>query len=352
MHRPIAPSLAVVGILALIASPAFAQQGTLLVANREGGSISYFDLALGVEIGRVPIGPRIPHEVASSPDGRWALTGEYGSADDPGHRLVVLDILNPAVVGYIDLGRPSRPHSMVFLPDGQRAVATMEDADAITLVDVIDRKVLRTYPTGGREGHMVRISPDGERAYVTNRGAEGTLSVIFLDEARGPVVIPTDEGAEGLAVTPDGQEVWVANRRAGTISIVDAASLRVVHTVDARPFPNRMEISAKCRVVVTNGMSNRNVASFLRIYDLRTRTVVDDVPLDEGRPADRTYGLLVRGERAFITDRSGGRILVFDLDDPSTPHVLAAEHERPDGMAWSPLRVAALGDASSRALER
>jgi DNA-binding beta-propeller fold protein YncE len=57
--------------------------GTLLVANRTGGSISLFDLATGIEMARVPIGPAIPHEVAVSPDGRLALTGEYGPNDAP-----------------------------------------------------------------------------------------------------------------------------------------------------------------------------------------------------------------------------------------------------------------------------
>jgi hypothetical protein len=53
------------------------------VANRTGGSISLFDLATGVEMARVPIGPAIPHEVAVGPDGRLALTGEYGPNDAP-----------------------------------------------------------------------------------------------------------------------------------------------------------------------------------------------------------------------------------------------------------------------------
>jgi len=66
--------------------------GTLLVANRTGGSISLFDLTTAVEIARVPIGPAIPHEVAVSPDGRLALAGEYGPDDAPGRHLVIIDV--------------------------------------------------------------------------------------------------------------------------------------------------------------------------------------------------------------------------------------------------------------------
>ena len=132
--------------------------GTLVVANRGAGvgSVSLIDLETQAEIARLPIGPQVPHEVAVSPDGRYALTGEYGSGGDPGQRVVVIDIANARIDGYIDLGPDSRPHSFAFLSDG-RAVATMESSDRIALLDVDNHAVLRTLPTGGRDGHMVRL---------------------------------------------------------------------------------------------------------------------------------------------------------------------------------------------------
>src|SRR5688572_32309556 len=110
-------------LLATSSSAAFQHLGgTLLVANRTGGSISLFDLTTGVEMARVPIGPAIPHEVAVSPDGRLALTGEYGPNDAPGQHVVIIDVAEGRRVGRIDLGPKSRPHSLVFLRDGRRAV--------------------------------------------------------------------------------------------------------------------------------------------------------------------------------------------------------------------------------------
>ena len=46
-----------------VAVPSMALDGTLLVANRAGGSITLFDLTTEVEIARISIGPVIPHEV-------------------------------------------------------------------------------------------------------------------------------------------------------------------------------------------------------------------------------------------------------------------------------------------------
>jgi YVTN family beta-propeller protein len=316
--------------------------GTLLVANRTGGSISLFDLATGIEMARVPIGPAIPHEVAVSPDGRLALTGEYGPNDGPGRHLVVIDVAEGRQVGRIDVGPKSRPHSVVFMPDGRRAVATLEQSDQIALVDVVNRKVTRTYPTSGREGHMVRLSPDGARAFVTSRGAEGTLSVISLAAEAPPVVIPTGAGAEGLAVTPDGREVWVVNRVAKSISIVDIRSLKVIQTIEVPPDARRAEVSASGRVLVPHGGTDEAPAQYLSVYDLKSRALVNRLAMHEGRKGPGGFGIHIAGERAFVSDRADRALFTMDLDDLKSRRVLATGHDDPDGLSVSPVRVAAL----------
>lgn len=186
-------------ILLCLSAGALAQEGTLLVANRVGGSISMIDMSTKVEIARLPIGPLTPHEIDVSADGRWALTTEYGPNSNPGRHVILIDIPNARIVSRLDLGPDSRPHGVLFLPDSRHAVATMQDSDQLALIDTFSMQVVRTYATGGREGHMVRLSPDASRAYVASRGGEGTLSVVYLNEDRDPTVIPTGAGAEGLA---------------------------------------------------------------------------------------------------------------------------------------------------------
>ena len=112
--------------------------GTLLVANRTGGSVSLYDLATETEITRLPIGDKVPHELTASPDGRWAVTSEYGGGSNPGQHLVVIDIPAAAIVRRIDLGPDTRPHSIVFLDDNRHVITTLERAEQIALVDIID----------------------------------------------------------------------------------------------------------------------------------------------------------------------------------------------------------------------
>ena len=340
-----ADKVAATVLLVAMAASVAAQDGTLLVVNgdHQAGSVSFFDLATEGEVARLPIGVRTPHEVAVSPDGRWAVTSEYGPNAAPvGRRVVVIDVPNARVAGYIDLGPNSRPHDSVFLPDSRRALVTMEAVDQLALVDVVALELLRTYPIGdgAREGHMVQLSPDATRAYVAGRQGEGTVSVIYLHEERAPTVITTGLGAEGLAVTADGEEVWVLNQEEDSISVIDTRTLRVTNNFPSADQPRRTAALSGGRVVIVSG--NQAGAS-LRIYADDTWAVLHDISISALLPGDEGYGFLVQDQHGFISNRTGGRILVYDLADPSAPPAILTDgHDRPDGMAWSPLRVAVL----------
>ncbi|MDG2087906.1 MAG: YncE family protein [Arenicellaceae bacterium] len=339
----------VVVFLWLSCSVAQALDGTLLVTNRSGGSISFFDLATLTEIARVPIGPTIPHEVAVSPDGRQAITAEYGVGQNHGRHVILIDIASARVTGRIDLGPNSRPHTVLFMPDGRHAVATMQDSDQIAFIDLETMKMIRTYPTGGREGHMMRLSPDGSRAYVTSRGAEGTLSVVFLNEDRDPVVLQTGLGAEGLEVTPDGKEIWVADRQEESVSIIDSESLQVVERFKARPYAGRIAMASGGRAVMPNGGGGGEpVPQYLRLLDRATREMVAEVPLRDGEPQYGNFGILVHDGWAFVSDPYAGTIQMFNLgtllNDEPEREFISSDHDTPDGMAWSPIRVGVMGD--------
>ncbi len=330
-------------VVCFLVSNAFALDGTLIVANRTGGSISFIDLNVGVEVARLPVGPIIPHEVAVSPDGRFALTSEYGPNDRPGQHVLLIDISNASLIGRIDLGPNSRPHTVLFLPDGRRAIATMQDSDQLALIDIALQQVIRLYPTGGREGHMARLSPDGSRAYVASRLEKGTLSVVFLDEERDPVVIETGLGAEGLDVSMDGSEIWVANRQERSISIIDADSLEVVSVLDSRPLAGRIDIGSEGYAVVPNGNTRGTpVSQYLRLFNVQSRELVVEVPLRDGSPQNGNFGVLVQDDVVFASDPHQGTIQTFTLDGLVNRQVLISNHDGPDGMAWTPIRLNAM----------
>jgi YVTN family beta-propeller protein len=341
MTRPIVILARFFAALAAVSSPALAADGTLLVANRSGGSVSLIDLETRTEIARLPIGPVIPHEMATSPDGRFAVTGEYGGANNPGRHLVVIDVAAAEIVSRIDIGPDSRPHSVMFLSDNRRVVATMEQSDALALVDIVAGEVLRTWATGGRDSHMVRLSPDESRAYVASRGGEGTLSVVWLDEDRPPEVIPTGAGAEGIAVSPDGAQVWVANRDDRTISIVDTDALAVTATI-AGPATNRIEFLPNGQAVIPGGSSADGTVRYVTFYEAESTEVVRSVELPDSDSAGTGVRLLAASGLLFLADSALNEISVLDPASGNPPERIAINTDNPDGMAWSPLRVEVL----------
>jgi YVTN family beta-propeller protein len=329
-------------ILVAICGPLAAQdlEGTLVVANRSGGSISFIDLPTGVELARHPIGPRVPHELAISPNGRIALSSNYGTGNNPGSTVLVFDVPSATLIGEIDLGPNTRPHSLAFLPDGRRAVATMERAGAIALIDVLDRRIIDTFAAGGEDNHMVRVSPDGNTAYAAGRGGAGTLSIIDLTGASDTVVVETGAGAEGLAVSPDGSEVWVANRLANSISVVDTRRGRVSTTIEDQGFVGRVEISAAGRVLIpTGGAPGQSEPQVLSIYDVDSDQLIEQHVAREATDGPGGYSIHIVGEIVFAADRGTNRLLIYDLDDFPSSQVLIEGHDAPDGIAYSPLRM-------------
>jgi YVTN family beta-propeller protein len=155
-------------------------------------------------------------------------------------------------------------------------------------------------------------------------------------------VIPTGEGAEGIAVSPDGSEVWVVNRVAGTISVVDTASLKVAATIDVPPDARRAEISAGGRVLVPHGGKPDAPAQYLSVYDLKGRTLVGRHAMHEGRKGPGGFGIHIVGERAFASDRAGRALLAMDLAKPAGAAPVVTGLDDPDGLAWSPMRLAVL----------
>lgn len=330
---------AAVAAVSATTTAATLRQGTLLVVNRqaEAGSVSFFDLQTETEVARVAIGPGWPHEVAVSPDGCLALTAEYGR-EVAGERLVVIDVPSARVLGRIDTGPGTKPHDAILLPDNRHAVVTLETLDRIALVDAVGLEVVRTWPIGegAREGHMLWLNPDASRAYVGARQGQGAVAVVYLREDRPPTVIPTGLGAEAIAGTPNG-EVWAINQDENTISVIDPDTLTVTAKFAAGKQPRRLANLPSGRVAVVYG--NRDTAG-IHIYDSQSREVLQTLDIPGAEPGAGGFGFLAVGDTGFLSTRLDGRILIYDFAEPDlAPRVLAAGHETPDGMAWSPLRL-------------
>lgn len=343
--------IASVASVSLAALPAGAE--TLIVANKREATVSLIDPTTGAVRATLPTGEG-PHEVAASADGATAVVANYG-AGRAGSTLTVIELGAGGaarVAKTIDLAPYRRPHGMAFLADG-RLLVTVEDSQAMLVVDVARGRVEQGIRTGADVSHMVVGSPDGRRAYVANIGS-GSVTAIDLEKGERLGVIRTGRGAEGIALAPDGTELWVTNREDDTVSVLDTAKLEVVATLRAADFPIRAEMTPDGRRVLVSCAGSGDLAIFDRASrKLERRLALPAGPPPSGTsagppPGDRglfggAFGrssvpigieIAPDGRRAWIAHSQGDTISVVDLERLEKTGELRAGRE-PDGMAYS-----------------
>lgn len=119
--------------------------------------------------------------------------------------------------------------------DGARGVAVtntrayVAGTNSVTVIDTVNRTVIGSIPLAGASN--VAVKPDGTRLYVTNAQA-GTLTVVntaTLAVVGAPIKV--GNGAAVAVVSPDGKTVYVANSLDGTVSKVSTATNKVTGTV-------------------------------------------------------------------------------------------------------------------------
>jgi YVTN family beta-propeller protein len=297
----------------------------LLVLDKEG-ALAIVDPATRGVVATVRTGDD-PHEVAASSDGRLAFVSNYGTGTAPGHTLSVIDLEGQKEVHRVELAPLSRPHGLDFA--GGKLYFTCEANKVIGRYDPGANRVDWILGTGQNTTHMVRLSPDLNRIYTANIGSN-SISIFTRAGAADwdPVTVPVGKGPEGFDLTPDGRELWAANSRDGSVSIVNLADKRVIHTirVDSKRS-NRLKFTPDGRLVLITDLD----AGDLLIYDRATLRQLKRMPLGR-QPA----GILVAPDSsvAYVAVTGDNYVAIIDLKtfdlagriQPGTG---------PDGMAWA-----------------
>lgn len=324
------------------ARPARAQQPGLIVLNKSDATASLISLADGRTVATMPVGDG-PHEIAVSPDGRWAMASNYGGTT-PGHSLTLLDVRTHTAVRTIELGRYQRPHGIAWLPDGKRVVVTSELAQAVIVVEAATGTIEKAISTGVGGTHLLVLSKDGHRVWTSNIFS-GSNSLIDLERGVLVKTAANGKGPEAIDLSPDGRELWTADRPLNRITVLDANTLDSLAAWPSGLFPNQLHFTPDGRTVLqSNAQSSR-----VDFYDASKRLLAGSItfPYDDalGKPTMLTQfgrsatplGILIApdGKRAWVALAAHDRIAEVEIATRRVVRMLVAGRE-PDGMAYVP----------------
>ncbi|MGC2733406.1 MAG: YncE family protein [Candidatus Acidiferrales bacterium] len=298
----------------------------LLVLNKSANQLAIVDPATKQVIARIDTGEG-PHEVTASDDGKLAFVTNYG-AKTPGHSLTVIDLIAQKEVHRVELGPLGRPHGILFA-DGE-AYFTAELNKLIARYDPATNKVDWLLGIGQNRTHMLVRTKYLNEFFTSNVDSDSVSAIEKSSDPSGwkETNIPVGKGPEGIDISPDDKEVWAANSGDGTVSAIDVATSKVIHTFNVHTkHSNRLKFTKDGKLVLISDPASDE----LIIVDAATRKVVKQLNVGRG-----PGGILIApaGDVAYVALAGDNAVAVIDLHKLEIASRIPTG-EGPDGLAWA-----------------
>jgi YVTN family beta-propeller protein len=254
----------------------------LLTANQGTADVSVVDTASRAEVRRIAVGKNVEF-MRISPDGSRALvTYEPSSRGTPPARqapeskeaaipaeVAVIDLRTWAVVGRMTAAPETE--GIEFSPDGRSVAVTNEGDNTIAVFDLATLRKVKTLDVSrfGDRPRGIKLSPDGKTYVVT---LENSNNFLLIDSAFNVMKsVPTAEGPYGVAFDPDGRRIWIAAARGRRLQVFDAGGLAPVASIPIGKRCWHFSFTPDARkVLLACGRSNA-----IQVIDPKTYKVID-----------------------------------------------------------------------------
>jgi YVTN family beta-propeller protein len=324
----------VVGFCAAAQDLPLPPHGYLLVANKGEHTLGIIDPVEGQMIAKVDEGGITGHEVAASPDGKYAFVPLYGNSGvgmpgTDGSKIAVIDIAARKLIHTIDLGKPERPHCAVFGPQNGLLYVTTELDKSITIIDPESFKVIGTVPTGQPESHMLAITRDGKRGYTSNVHV-GTVSVLDLETRQNIGVIHVSSYAQRISLSTDDRWVFTADQTQPQLAVIDTATNEVAKWIPLETHAYGTAPTHDGKYLLVTLPDHGKVV----VVDLSSMSVVHSIDVPKApqeivvRPDDKV---------AYVSCDHAMKVAAINLATWKVDQLIAAGNAA-DGLAWAQAR--------------
>ena len=335
MYRIMPICCLALGLLAMPGASAQSsgEKASLLVVNQGDASLSFVDTATNHQIEALSEGvPKmVAHEVATSPDRRFAYLPLYGDAGvgkpgTDGHVMLVIDIASRRIAQQVDFGHGVRPHCVIYEPKNNLLYVTTELDKSVTIIDPKTLKIVGSVPTNQDESHMLAISHDGKHGYTANVGP-GTVSVLDLVNRKFVKTIPIAQVTQRISISNDDRMVFTSDQNKPRMAVIDTASNEISHWIEL-PAPGYGSAPTKDGKLLLVTMPT---ADSLTVVDLKSLTAVRTIKI-----GPKPQEVIVRPDNkvAYVSCFGGHQVAVLDLASMQVTGMIDVG-PKADGMTWA-----------------
>lgn len=292
----------VVALLLSVSTAVVAAAPFAYITNSGSANILVFDTATETGVTPIPLpAGTVPYGIAVSPDGSRVYATHFAFVG----KLFVVDTATNAVLASPTVGM--FPFGVAVHPSGNKAfVTTVQNGGKLVAVDATTFS-LTTVNIGNPRG--VAVHPDGSKIYVVNYFND-TLTVV--DAATLSVIGSIEVGISpiGVVVSPDGNRGYVTNEDSGTVSVINTATNAVLATVTVGNGPVGVTVTPdNARVYVANSLSGS-----ISVIDAGTNTRIGDIhvgnhPYGISNDGAQIYVALVHDSKVIVVDRATNAIV-------------------------------------------
>ncbi len=246
---------------------------TLWVTNDAGNSLTPINPATGLPGKAVPV--EDPYNMYFTADGRYAII-----MAEQLRRMDFRDAQTMQLHYSLHVPECNGANHADFTANGAYMFVSCEFNSRMLVVDVQQERVVRVVQLPAQSSPQdVKLSPDGRVFYVADLTHGGLWEFNAQTFARIGF-LPTGAGAHGLYPSRNARLLYVSNRAAGTVSVVDFATRRVVETwtIPGGGSPDMGNVSASGHVLWLSGRNNAVVYAF----NTKTGQLIAKVPVGLG----------------------------------------------------------------------
>lgn len=318
-------------LLLIFLTAASTQAGLLLVANKGDQTLGIIDPIAAKQIATVPEDGVTGHEVAASPDGRFAFVPIYGNSGvghpgTDGSLLRVIDLEKRQISGTVDFGKGVRPHCAVLEPKSGLLYVTTELDNSVTVIDPRTLKIVGAVPTGQAESHMLAITRDGKRGYTANVGP-GTVSVLDLEAKKVLAIIPVSGNTQRISLSVDDRWVFTADQTQPRLAVINTKNndIKTWIALPGKGYGTAPTPDGRWLLVAMSGVKK------LGVINLRTMKLARTFDLP---PAPQEVLVQPDGAKAYVSCDASHQVAVIDLKNWRVETLIDAGRGV-DGLAWA-----------------